>query len=58
MELDELRKRLEPFCEDKFAIITGSNLSPHRRGKRVDPTWEEAALSMTSLIDRANELPG
>ncbi|MCY3641666.1 MAG: phosphotransferase family protein [Gammaproteobacteria bacterium] len=42
----------------KFAIITGFNLSLHRRGKRVDPTWEETALSMTSLIDRANDLLG
>ena len=42
----------------KFAIITGFNLSLHRRGKRIDPTWEETALSMTSLIDRANELLG
>ncbi len=42
----------------KFAIISGFNLSLHRRGKRVDETWEETALSMTSLIDRANELLG
>ena len=42
----------------KFAIITGLNLSLHRRGKRPDPTWEETALSMTPLIDRANELLG
>ena len=42
----------------KFAIISGFNLSLHRRGKRVDDTWEETALSMGSLIDRANELLG
>ena len=42
----------------KFAIISGFNLSLHRRGKRVDPTWEETSLSMTSLINRANELLG
>ena len=42
----------------KFAIISGFNLSLHRRGKRVDPTWEETSLSMTSLIERANELLG
>ena len=42
----------------KFAIITGLNLSLHRRGKRVDPLWEETKLSMTPLIDRANELLG
>ena len=42
----------------KFAIITGFNLGLHRRGKRPDPTWEITALSMTPLIDRANELLG
>ena len=42
----------------KFAIITGFNLSLHRRGKRVDPSWEVTALSMTPLIDRALELLG
>ncbi|MCY4012025.1 MAG: phosphotransferase family protein [Gammaproteobacteria bacterium] len=42
----------------KFAIITGFNLSLHRRGKRVDPSWEVTALSMAPLIDRALELLG
>ena len=42
----------------KFAIITGFNLSLHRRGKRIDPSWEITALSMTPLIDRALELLG
>lgn len=40
----------------KFAIITGFNLSLHRRGKRVDETWEESKRSMKPLIDRATEL--
>lgn len=40
----------------KFAIITGFNLSLHRRGKRPDPSWEQTALSMSPLIDRAIEL--
>lgn len=40
----------------KFAIITGFNLSLHRRGKRVDETWEVSKLSMTPLIDRATQL--
>ena len=40
----------------KFAIITGFNLSLHRRGKRVDPTWEQTRLSMEPLIHRAIEL--
>ena len=42
----------------KFAIITGFNLSLHRRGKRVDPSWEVTRHSMTPLIDRALELLG
>lgn len=42
----------------KFAIITGFNLSLHRRGKRTDPSWEQTALSMRPLIDRALELLG
>jgi len=40
----------------KFAIITGFNLSLHRRGKRHDPTWEVTKLSMRPLINRALEL--
>ena len=42
----------------KFAIITGFNLSLHRRGKRVDPSWEQTRLSMEPLIHRALELRG
>jgi aminoglycoside phosphotransferase (APT) family kinase protein len=42
----------------KFAIISGFNLSLHRRGKRHDPVWETTALAMTPLIDRASELLG
>jgi len=42
----------------KFAIITGFNLSLHRRAKRVDPTWEATKHSMAPLIDRALELLG
>ena len=42
----------------KFAIITGFNLSLHRRGKRVDPSWEVTRNSMAPLVDRALELLG
>jgi aminoglycoside phosphotransferase (APT) family kinase protein len=42
----------------KFAIITGFNLSLHRRGKRHDPVWETTKLAMTPLIRRAQELLG
>ncbi len=40
----------------KFAIITGFNLSLHRRGKRHDPKWETTKLSMRSLTTRALQL--
>lgn len=42
----------------KFAVITGFNLSLHRRGKRVDPSWEVTGLSMRPLLNRALELVG
>lgn len=42
----------------KFAIITGFNLSLHRRGKRHDPAWETTRLAMTPLVRRAAELLG
>jgi aminoglycoside phosphotransferase (APT) family kinase protein len=42
----------------KFAIISGFNLSLHRRGKRHDPMWEDIALSIEPLLDRAAELLG
>jgi aminoglycoside phosphotransferase (APT) family kinase protein len=40
----------------KFAIITGFNLSLHRRGKRHDPSWEFTRLSMPTLMGRALSL--
>tara|TARA_B100001971_G_scaffold214027_1_gene249359 strand:+ start:411 stop:1415 length:1005 start_codon:yes stop_codon:yes gene_type:complete len=40
----------------KFAIITGFNLSLHRRRKRHDPKWEITKLSMRSLTTRALQL--
>jgi aminoglycoside phosphotransferase (APT) family kinase protein len=40
----------------KFAIITGLNLSLHRRGKRPDPLWEDMRFSINTLMDRALEL--
>ena len=42
----------------KFAIITGLNLSLHRRGKRIDESWEVGALSMRPLMRRALTLLG
>jgi aminoglycoside phosphotransferase (APT) family kinase protein len=40
----------------KFALITGLNLSLHRRGKRPDPHWEDIAPSAPCLLARAEEL--
>ncbi|NJN52144.1 MAG: phosphotransferase family protein [Gammaproteobacteria bacterium] len=40
----------------KFAIITGFNLSLHRRGKRHDPVWEVTKLAMETLMARADSL--
>jgi aminoglycoside phosphotransferase (APT) family kinase protein len=40
----------------KFAIISGLNLSLHRRGKRHDPHWEDIAPSMKSLMEYAMSL--
>lgn len=42
----------------KFAVISGLNLSLHRRGKRPDPAWEAVALSIEPLLSRALELLG
>ncbi len=42
----------------KFAIITGFNLSLHRRGKRHDPHWEVMAPSMQSNMEYALKLLG
>jgi aminoglycoside phosphotransferase (APT) family kinase protein len=40
----------------KFALITGLNLTLHRRGRRPDPLWEEMAPSAPRLLERAEEL--
>ncbi|MFO7965271.1 MAG: phosphotransferase family protein [Desulfobacterales bacterium] len=40
----------------KFAIISGFNLSLHRRGKRPDPLWEDMRFSIDTLMGRALEL--
>jgi aminoglycoside phosphotransferase (APT) family kinase protein len=37
----------------KFAIISGLNLSLHRRGKRPDPLWEDMRFSIDTLMARA-----
>jgi hypothetical protein len=40
----------------KFAIISGLNLSLHRRGKRHDPHWEDMKPSMKANMEYAMEM--
>ncbi|HEY8490223.1 MAG TPA: phosphotransferase family protein [Dehalococcoidia bacterium] len=40
----------------KFAVITGFNLMLHRRGKRVDPHWEERVPGMETNLAYAHAL--
>lgn len=42
----------------KFALITGLNLNLHRRGRRVDPHWEDLAPSAPRLLATSLELLG
>ncbi len=42
----------------KFSIITGFNLMLHRRGKRVDPLWEDNAISMDPNMEYALRMLG
>ena len=44
------------FASYRFAVITGLNLSLHRRGKRVDPMWEDLKSSANTLLQRSHEL--
>jgi len=44
------------FASYKFAIITGLNLSLHRRGKRPDPLWEDLKSSANTLLQRSYDL--
>jgi aminoglycoside phosphotransferase (APT) family kinase protein len=44
------------FAGYRFGVITAFNLMLHRRGKRLDPTWEDIALSGPRLFERGLEL--
>ena len=46
----------QAFGGYRFAVITGLNLSLHRRGKRVDPLWEDLRSSADTLLRRSHEL--
>ncbi|HTY56824.1 MAG TPA: phosphotransferase family protein [Candidatus Binataceae bacterium] len=40
----------------RFGVITVFNLMLHRRGKRIDPLWEQIGRSGSRLFERALEL--
>lgn len=44
------------FAGYRFGVITAFNVMLHRRGKRLDPTWEDIALSGPRLFERGLEL--
>jgi aminoglycoside phosphotransferase (APT) family kinase protein len=44
------------FAGYKFGLIAGFNLMLHRRGKRLDPLYEEMAPSIPRLLARGLEL--
>ncbi len=46
------------FAGYRFGVITAFNLMLHRRGKRLDPIWEDIALSGPRLFERGLELLG
>jgi aminoglycoside phosphotransferase (APT) family kinase protein len=46
------------FSGYRFGAITAFNLMLHRRGKRIDPTWEDIGLSAARLFARGRELLG
>ncbi|HEY2662700.1 MAG TPA: phosphotransferase family protein [Candidatus Binataceae bacterium] len=46
------------FAGFRFGVITCFNLMLHRRGKRVDPLWEETGLSAPRMFERGIELLG
>lgn len=46
------------FAGYRFGVITAFNLMLHRRGKRLDPTWEDIALSGPRLFEHGLELLG
>lgn len=44
------------FAGYRFGLIAGFNLMLHRRGKRVDPLYEEMAASIPRLLERGAEV--
>ncbi len=46
------------FAGYRFGAITAFNLMLHRRGKRIDPTWEDIGLSAARLFAHGRELLG
>ena len=52
-ELEGDLKWFKALAMYKFAIISGLNLSLHRRGKRHDPHWEDIKPSMKTNMEYA-----
>lgn len=46
------------FAGYRFGVITCFNLMLHRRGKRLDPHWEDIALSAPTMFSHGIELLG
>ena len=46
------------FAGYRFGVITCFNLMLHRRGKRLDPLWEETAKSAPRMFEHGLELLG
>jgi hypothetical protein len=42
----------------RFGVITVFNVMLHRRGKRIDPLWEEIGRSGSRLFERGLEILG
>jgi hypothetical protein len=46
------------FAGYPFGVITCFNVMLHRRGKRIDPRWEDTVLSAPRMFERGLELLG
>ncbi len=54
---DEIRW-FRAFAGYRFGVITCFNVMLHRRGKRIDPQWEDTGLSAPRMFERGLELIG
>src|SRR6266851_1600426 len=54
---DEIRW-FRAFAGYRFGVITCFNVMLHRRGKRIDPQWEDTGRSAPRMFERGLELTG